>query len=607
TIHDGLLSDLIRSIYQAADGTVWCGADSLGISSYRDERWVRYTRMDGLKGRVVRAIGEYPKGTIWIALQNAGIACYRPTEEGPNTLIQEAPQTIAPGEHGVFAFSGSDTWNLTSHEDLVFSWRILSRSKRSILIPWTQFSRDTVVVTPRLDPGLYTFQVRAADKDRNIDRTADEMNFRVLLPVWKTSEFLVTVSILSGIILIAVILLYQKHLSLRTSEKKYRQLIESINDIIYTLDEDGVITYVSPAIRSVLGYRPSDLIGRSGFDLVHPDDRSRSMESFQRILAGESQVSEYHFVAASGDLRWMRTSTRMVSRGNRVIGVHGIVTDMTDRKQAEDALQQAHDDLEHRVKERTNDLLEANRALKDEIAERKRAEKHIHILTQELIKAQENERRKIALDLHDNVAQELSGVRVGLSMLFDDHPEISHEVKQKVSDLSKILHESIVAIRDLAYYLRPSSLDQLGLVNTVFQYGKDFSEKTNTQFEFYSAGLDNLELDFDTAINLYRVTQEALNNVKKHAAASHVTIRLAASSTNILLRIEDNGKGFDVQERTKSALLEKRMGLGSMEERISLLQGRMNIASHPNEGTKVLIEVPFKERVYDSEETHTHR
>jgi signal transduction histidine kinase len=138
-------------------------------------------------------------------------------------------------------------------------------------------------------------------------------------------------------------------------------------------------------------------------------------------------------------------------------------------------------------------------------------------------------------------------------------------------------------------------MDQLGLVRTVNQYCEDFSEKNNVSIDFYTAGMKDLKLDFDTEINLYRLIQEGLNNIKKHAEADHIIIRLVASSPNIILRIEDNGKGFDVERRLARSLKEKRLGLSSMQERVSLLEGTMRIKSQLSMGTRILIEVPCKE------------
>jgi signal transduction histidine kinase len=139
-------------------------------------------------------------------------------------------------------------------------------------------------------------------------------------------------------------------------------------------------------------------------------------------------------------------------------------------------------------------------------------------------------------------------------------------------------------------------MDQLGLVKTVYQLCEAFSEKTNLSVDFYSAGIKDLKLDFDTAINLYRLVQEGLNNIKKHARADHVIIRLVACSPNIILRIEDDGRGFDVHKRLAKALKEKRMGLSNMEERVSLLKGRMDIKSRITKGTRIFIEIPWQEK-----------
>ena len=106
----------------------------------------------------------------------------------------------------------------------------------------------------------------------------------------------------------------------------------------------------------------------------------------------------------------------------------------------------------------------------------------------------------------------------------------------------------------------------------------------------------DLKLEIDKAINLYRLIQEGLNNIKKHARADNVTIRLVASSPNIILRIEDDGRGFDVDNRLAKALKEKRMGLSNMEERVSLLAGKMDIKSQIARGTRIFIEIPWQEK-----------
>jgi signal transduction histidine kinase len=116
------------------------------------------------------------------------------------------------------------------------------------------------------------------------------------------------------------------------------------------------------------------------------------------------------------------------------------------------------------------------------------------------------------------------------------------------------------------------------------------------EIDFAAAGVDELDLEYETEINIYRLIQEALNNIKRHAGADQATIRLVASSPHIVIRIKDNGKGFDVNRRRKQALKEKRMGLQSMVERVHLLEGKIDIQSRPGKGSYIRIEIPVKEK-----------
>ncbi len=228
------------------------------------------------------------------------------------------------------------------------------------------------------------------------------------------------------------------------------------------------------------------------------------------------------------------------------------------------------------------------------ITERMRMEEHIHALAQQMLKAQEVERQMIFHELHDCVAQDISTLKIESEILFDNLPAVPREIRQKVSKFTEILRGVIMAIRNLSYKLRPPGLDQLGLVKTVFQYCEDFSKKNIVNVDFYTAGMDGLSFDSDIGINLFRLIQEGLNNIKKYTDASNVTIRIVASSPNIILRIEDDGKGFDLKDKLVTALNEKWMGLQSMQERVCMLQGKMTVKSLPMGGTRIVIELPYQ-------------
>jgi len=344
---------------------------------------------------------------------------------------------------------------------------------------------------------------------------------------------------------------------LRRSEEKYKTLTTSSLTGIF-IHQDGRFVFVNDRFATMHGYTAEALLGKEYKALIHPDYREVIAARVSKRLKGESVPYQYEVqrLKKDGETIWCEMIVAAIEyRGKPAI--MGNIFDITRRKQAE---------------------------------------KHVRTLTQQLMKAQENERQRISRYLHDNVAQDLSLLKIGLETLFDGQPSVSVKIKHKSSELSKILKRSISAVRDFSYDLHPPGLDQLGLVRTVYRYCEEFAEKKQINIDFFAAGLDDLTIPFDTGINLYRLIQEALWNIKKHADADSVTVKMVASFPHIILRIEDNGKGFDVKDRMESVTKEKRMGLRSMGERVSFLNGKMNIQSRPTEGTKIFIQVPYKEK-----------
>jgi PAS domain S-box-containing protein len=230
-----------------------------------------------------------------------------------------------------------------------------------------------------------------------------------------------------------------------------------------------------------------------------------------------------------------------------------------------------------------------------DITERKRMEKQVRSLGHQLLKSQEDEKRRLSRELHDVIGQNLLTLKMGLDGLFKSLAEKHSESMSKNLELSALIKQTIEDIRDMAHELRPSSLDQLGLVKAGLQYCEEFSLKNNIQVDFSAVGIRESQFDYETKITFYRLIQEGLNNIRKHSGASRVTIRLVSSFPNIILRIEDNGRGFDLKNSMDLAVQEKHLGLISMTERVSILQGQLKIESQPGKGTKILIEVPSQE------------
>jgi signal transduction histidine kinase len=277
-------------------------------------------------------------------------------------------------------------------------------------------------------------------------------------------------------------------------------------------------------------------------------------------------------------------------------------------------LADSYSQLDGKVLARTRELSQANSDLTKEISERiqaeeeqKKAEAQVHTLTQELIKVQEIERKRIALDLHDNVAQELSAMKVLSETLCLEQTMDQTELRRQMHEWSEVLTRCVGTIRELSYNLMPPGLEHLGIKSALSSYCRDFSKKNAIPIEFTSAGMDGLSLalDYDIAINLYRLVQEALNNIKKHAGACHAKVRLLSAGSKILLQIEDDGQGCDLIAVGARALATKRLGLLGIRERIKSLSGAVTIVSRPREGMKIFIEIPW-EKADASEKKGTH-
>jgi PAS domain S-box-containing protein len=345
----------------------------------------------------------------------------------------------------------------------------------------------------------------------------------------------------------------------RESENRFKELANSLPHAVFETDQKGLLTFSNRNASEMFGYSRDEFQnGQNALDMIVAEDRQRAMEDFGKVMAGtELGGVAYRAVRKDGSTFPVQVNASPILQDGRPLGVRGILIDLTQIKRAED---------------------------------------RIHSLTHQLIRAQEDERLRISRDLHDHVAQQLSSLKIGLQKLFFDQPQILQSADETHCDFLSILEQSIAAVRNLSYQLRPPGLDQLGLEKTVSSYCNDFSEIHPVKVRFFSAGMDNLFLEFDTMINLYRVVQEALTNIGKHARAKTVTVRLVASHPNLILRIEDDGQGFDLENRMELALKEKRLGLQGMTERIHLLGGTLKIRSTIGKGTEIVAEVPIREK-----------
>ncbi|PLX84880.1 MAG: histidine kinase [Desulfuromonas sp.] len=230
----------------------------------------------------------------------------------------------------------------------------------------------------------------------------------------------------------------------------------------------------------------------------------------------------------------------------------------------------------------------AKLAVARDITARRESEGRVRGLTHRLMSVQEEERKRLSRDLHDDLGQRLNAVKMGIESLGGDG---SIGAEARVVELSEMLQGAIESVRQLSAGLRPPVLERYGLVRTVREHCERLSTLHGLRIDFQAPGMKDVSLGGRTEIKLFRVVQEAVNNALRHAEASVIKVRLIASYPSVRLRIEDDGKGFEPQHVTD--LDDRpRFGLLGMSERVELLGGKFHVDSRPGQGTRVTVELP---------------
>jgi PAS domain S-box-containing protein len=386
--------------------------------------------------------------------------------------------------------------------------------------------------------------------------------------------------------------------ALRASEERFRLLSESFYDFaIFTTDADGRVVTWNPGAEKIFGFSPDDIIGHTARLLFVPEDQAKGEPEREMTTAREK--------GRAADERWhMRKDGRRfyasgimapLYEGEALIGYAKIARDLTKEKQFQEELRRQHEELEAIVAGRTAELGEANDALREQIEERERMEAERFALLQKLVTSQEDERRRIARDMHDSLGQQLTALRLKLASMKTDLYRDGRlgEGLERLQELAKRLDEEV---NFLVWELRPTVLDDLGLVAAIENYVQEWVRHYGISAEFHAGKLGETRLAPDVETNLYRITQEALNNTYKHAKAKNANIVLESRNKEVVLVIEDDGIGFNADAVRPSPEESRGLGLVGMRERASIIGGKVEIESSPGNGTTVFVRVPMTRR-----------
>jgi PAS domain S-box-containing protein len=366
---------------------------------------------------------------------------------------------------------------------------------------------------------------------------------------------------------------------LRESEKRFRSLVQNASDVIMILETDGTVRYVSPAVERVTGYHPEEQIGTSAFDQVHADDREQALRIFAEVLKNPGLHPPVEFRVSHKDGSW-RYLEHVVSNLLNEPSIRGVVVnswDVTERKRVEKEVRRLNATLEKRVAERTAQLADRERQLED--------------LVGKLITAQEEERRWLAYEVHDSLIQMAIATQRYIQTFADTHPPDSKVSPGELDRPLELARQTVQEARRVIKGLRPTTLDDFGLATAVRQR---VEELRSDGWEIgYEETLGGVRLPTEVEITLYRVTQEALNNVQKHARTTAACVALTHRGRKVRLEVWDEGRGFDPSAVSGEEGPVQRVGLSSMRERVALLGGELEIRSKPGAGTSLVAEVPL--------------
>ncbi|QEH33430.1 Signal transduction histidine-protein kinase/phosphatase DegS [Aquisphaera giovannonii] len=337
---------------------------------------------------------------------------------------------------------------------------------------------------------------------------------------------------------------------------------------------------------------PGRLKGKDGRGyLPHEWPLARSLHAGE-VVKGE----EILFPRDDGEWGTMTVSSVPIrDQAGGVVAAVAILDDITARKRAEEALLQAREELERRVAGRTADLARANESLRAEVAERRRAEQTRNELLRRLVAVQEEERVRIARELHDQMGQQLTALKLGLEALAASLPGEGggHD---RLSRLLKLTRQIGHDMHRIAWELGPAVLGELGLPEALSNYAEEWSGHSGVPVQVQATGPWESRLPSQVETSLYRVVQEALTNVAKYANASRVGLILNRNADDVLVIVEDDGVGFDAEHATDPAQPRRRLGLAGMKERVGSVGGALQIESIPGGGTTLFVRVPLRGR-----------
>jgi PAS domain S-box-containing protein len=390
---------------------------------------------------------------------------------------------------------------------------------------------------------------------------------------------------------------------LRDSEERFRLLVQGVREYaIFQLDPMGHVVSWNAGAERLKGYAPEEIIGKH-FSVFYPqvdlmNDKPRRILE-QAARHGQSEDDGWR-IRKDGSHFWANVViTALRDPKGGLVGFAKLTRDMTERREKEEALTKAKELLELRVEQRAAVLTRVNHELRTEIAERERAEEQLRrsldqlrALAARLQSVREEERTSIAREIHDELGQACTAIKMDLALIGRRLTKNQTRLRAKVDSAVELVDSMIVTLRRISSELRPRTLDDLGLPAALESQAQEFERRTGIRCSV-ALPQEPLALDMETSIAIFRIYQESLTNVARHANATQVEARLNVENDRLTFRVFDNGRGFDLKEAKER----KSLGLVGMQERALLLNGDLKIEGVPGAGTTMTLTIPLSRSV----------
>lgn len=353
----------------------------------------------------------------------------------------------------------------------------------------------------------------------------------------------------------------QAEAALRDSEEKYRALLDHAGDAIFLADTSGVIIEVNRKAQELMGYSEEELLGLH-FSQLHPAKQlGQVTQKFGEILGkGMASVHSSLVLRRDGTEVPVDISGRIVEYGGRKV-VQGIFRDITEHLRIQQALA--------------------------------RSERQLRDLTSQLLTAQERERRRLSRELHDELGQALTALKIHLVAVGDRLQPGQQGLKEECEHLLSHIDDTIENVRRLAWDLSPSILEDLGLASALKYLLEETCRHHNLKYSLTMDDIGHL-FSLEAQINIYRIFQETLTNIVRHAEASRVEVTAIRQKDRVTLAVADDGAGFDVKDTMSRRASSKKMGLTTMMERARMAGGSLAIRSRRSRGTRVTLALPLR-------------